>query len=109
MAEDEKGAPLDNVIRLFGNEEGIQMMVEEPDPDAEQIRNALTEALEQVLEGVKSGEIDGIILIGLATTSEYSASSFLVGPGVFAHVDRAIGLMERVKMDLVLEARGIPA
>jgi hypothetical protein len=62
-------------------------------------------SLQRLIASVESGETEGIIAIGLRTKGEYGAESYMGGHGVFGQVDRAVGILEMVKFDLIQEAR----
>lgn len=93
-----------NVISLFGTSEGPSLAVLSPD-EAEQSKELMINALEGLIASVRSGDTTGIIAIGLKGEGLYGAESYMGGPGVFGQIDRAVGIMEMVKHDLVREAR----
>lgn len=96
-----------NVVSLFGTGEGPVLAVDLTDSEMEQAKEIMIEALEKSIKSIRSGEADGIIVINLrsANNDGYGAESYMGGPGVFGNMDRAVGILEMVKFDLIREAR----
>lgn len=99
-------SPDNNVISLFGGKDGAHLVVEASPEEEEKAKELMVGALEGVIKSIRSGETDGIILIGVRSgDSEFGAESYFGGKGVFGNMDRAVGLMELVKFDLVSQVR----
>lgn len=95
----------DNVVSLFGSStEGPTLAVDMTAEEAEKVKDLMVGVLESVIKSVRSGETTGIVVIGMRTKGEYGAETYLGGPGVFENIDRTIGIMELVKLDLAREA-----
>ncbi len=95
----------DKVVHLFGGPQGPVLAVGMTDEETEEAKQLMVASLERLIESVRSGETQGIIAIGLRTEGEYGAESYMGGHGVFGQIDRAVGIMEMVKFDLIREAR----
>lgn len=102
------GKPLgddSNVVSLFGSHEGPVLAVDMRPEEIEESRKIMISVLERMVGQINTGEVDGIILIGMKAAGEFGAESFMGGVGVWGQVDRAVGIMEMVKSDLISEAR----
>lgn len=97
-----------NVISLFGTDKGPLLTVDGTPNDSEDealSRKLMIESLNNLIASIEAGETTGIIAIGMRTNGEYGAETYMGGSGVFGQMDRAVGIMEMVKHDLVLQAK----
>jgi len=93
-----------NVVHLFSGGARPESMPDDLS-NTEEVRELMTSPLLAIIDQVKSGDVNGIIVITLKSDSRHGGEFYAGGAGVWGQLDRAVGLLAMVNSDLISEAK----
>lgn len=94
----------ENVVSMFNARGGPSVVVSSDDTEAQRL--TMLESLEMVRRQVESGDVTGMVIITIRNDPIFGGESYIGGNGLWGAIDRAIGVIEMVKMSLLRAVRG---
>lgn len=110
MARKSGGGPKDpkegNVVRLFGGpleQSTDEIVSDDGGVISDEMKQIMIGPLKTIAQQILDNKVTGVIIIAITPDKVFGGESYIGGPGVWGGMDRAIGLIELVKHDMVQE------